>query len=106
MSLWTVTANRLDDGGVAYYRPDQTWTSDLQEAWVGETEEAAAPHIVWAGGQEHLVCDPYRLEVRREGDLVVPLSARERIRAEGPLPTLRRLGYPVELERERRKKAG
>lgn len=107
MSLWTVTANRLADGGVAYLREDREWTSDLQEALVDQERGEAEARVAWAGTQEHLICDPYVLEVQRHEGALVPLSARERIRAEGPAPTLERLGYPLADEAERRqRKAG
>ncbi|MCB9597519.1 MAG: DUF2849 domain-containing protein [Sandaracinaceae bacterium] len=102
MTLWTVTANHLSDGSVAYLRADRAWTQDLQHAWVGATEADAAPLLAWARGQEHLICDPYLLEVSRDAGRVVPLSARERIRAEGPEATLARLGYERRPELQRK----
>jgi len=93
MAHWIVTANRLSDGGVTYLRADHGWTGCLSEAWASEHREAAEARLAWARGQEGVVCDPYLVEVRVEGGRRSPLSARERIRAEGPRPTLERLGY-------------
>lgn len=102
MTLWTVTANHLTDGSVAYLSVDRQWTHDLQRAWVGAAKEEAEPLLAWALEQEHVICDPYLLEVGRDGRVVTPLSARERIRAEGPLATLERLGYAPRVERQRK----
>jgi len=104
MAFWTVTANYLADGGVAYLRADRAWTRDLQRAVAVDSKEALAPLLEWAKSQEQDVCDPYDLELGREADRLVPLSARERIRAEGPEPTLERLGYPVAQEAARRQR--
>jgi len=103
MALWTVTANFLADGGVAYMTADRAWTRDLQQAATVDSKEGLEPLLSWASAQEHDICDPYALELAREADRLVPLSARERIRAEGPEPTLARLGYPVEQEAARRR---
>ncbi len=102
MTLWTVTANRLADGSVAYLSSDRRWTHDLSQAWLGASKDEAEPLLAWAAGEEHVICDPYLLEVAREGSGVAPLSARERIRAEGALATLRRLGYAPREERRRK----
>jgi hypothetical protein len=93
MTHWIVTANRLSDGGVTYLRADHGWTEALSEAWTSEDRDAAEARLAWARGREREVCDPYLVEVRIEDGWASPLSARERIRAEGPRPTLERLGY-------------
>jgi len=90
---WAVTANGLTDGAAVYLRADRLWSSLLAEAWTADSEEAAESVLGWARQQEHVVCDPYVLRLRREGARVVAFSARERTRAEGPGPTLARLGY-------------
>jgi hypothetical protein len=93
MTHWIVTANRLDDGSVTYLRADRSWTGALTQAWTSEDREAAEARLEWARGQERVICDPYLIEVGIEDGRPVPRSARERIRAEGPRPTLERLGY-------------
>lgn len=93
MANWIVTANRLSDGAVVYLRGDRGWTGDLQHARALGDAQAADDLLAWARGQEAVVCDPYLCEVGVEGARLLPLTARERIRAEGPRPTLRRLGY-------------
>lgn len=99
MVVWTVTANRLADGAVMYLRADQLWSGGLDEAWTADEKEVAESRLGWAREQQHVVCDPYVLPLRREGGRVEPVSARERIRAEGPAPTLGRLGHAVLAER-------
>lgn len=93
MAHWIVTANRLSDGAVVYLRGDRGWTGDLQQARALDDTQAADDLLAWAKGQEAVICDPYLCEVGLEGAQLLPLSARERIRAEGPRPTLQRLGY-------------
>jgi hypothetical protein len=92
MAHWIVTANRLLDGGVVYRTAERGWSEALEDAAVGD-EAVAEAELQRARGDEHVICDPYRIDVGLEGGRPVPLSVRERIRAEGPLPTLRRLGY-------------
>ncbi len=89
---WIVTANALADGSVRYLTSARTWTGDLQQAWFGPASAAEAM-LVWSRAQEAVVCDPYILALDRVEERLVPRSQRERIRAEGPRPTLRRLGY-------------
>jgi hypothetical protein len=43
-----------------------------------------------AARQERVVCDPYFFDVRVQRELLEPLSARERIRAQGPSTRVRR----------------
>ncbi|HJL16218.1 MAG TPA: DUF2849 domain-containing protein [Sandaracinaceae bacterium LLY-WYZ-13_1] len=92
MTHWIVTANRLSDGSVAYLGADRGWTSRLEEARRWPEREDADASLAWARHQEHVICDPYVFEVTLEDGRPVPRSARERIRAEGPRPTLERLG--------------
>lgn len=94
MNKWIVTANRLLDGSVVYLSADRQWGADIGLAGVSDAPDDDA--LTWAGTQEHVICDPYALEVRVGEGAPEPLSARERIRAEGPHPTLLRLGYPAE----------
>ena len=101
MNHWIVTANRLSDGGVAYLAADGRWSGDVQRAWRG-VAEAAQRRLEWARGQEAVICDPYVLEVGVVAGALRPLTTRERIRAEGPTPTLQRLGYlPLEQAPQR-----
>ncbi len=108
MHHWTVTSNRLADGSVAYLRSDRVWTDDLQDAWICSEKGAAEPLLEWASAQEHVVCDPYLLAVEYGAEGVVPVSAREKLRAAGPAATLRRLGYGIGRAsvQRRRQRAG
>lgn len=93
MAHFIVTANRLSDGGVVYLGADRRWTPVHAEAWATEDREAADARLAWAKDQERVVCDPYVVDVDWVDGAPAPKSARERIRAEGPTPTLERLGY-------------
>lgn len=89
---WVVTANALMDGGVRYLTPTRAWSPSLQQAWSGPADAADAL-LGWARTDEAVVCDPYVVDVDRVDGALVPRSTREIIRAEGPAPTLVRLGY-------------
>ena len=106
MAHLIVTANRLSDGGVVYLRADRRWTDALAEAWVADGSDDAEATLAWAETQEHAVCDPYLVDVDLVDGVPTPRSARERIRAEGPQPTLRRLGYLTDEQRPRRAAVG
>ena len=99
MAHFIVTANRLADGGVVYLRGDRGWTERHAEAWATEDAAEAEAWLAWATGQERLICDPYVIDVDWVDGVPAPKTARERIRAEGPLPTLERLGYLREAPR-------
>ncbi len=92
--LFVVTANRTDDGSVVYLRADGAWTPRLDEAHALDDACERDRLVAWAAAsQQREVADPYATVVRRDGCSVVPLSARERIRAAGPVPVLRQWGY-------------
>ncbi|MEQ8968086.1 MAG: DUF2849 domain-containing protein [Azospirillaceae bacterium] len=90
MALMIVTANRLGDGVVVYWRGDGAWTAVIDEAATEEgTLKKDGPAFV-ARVQEvdptwrTTVVDPYAMEVVRDGDRLVPARYRERLRALGP----------------------
>ena len=78
-----VTANRLTDGIVVYLASDGSWTEQIAEARVADTEEeikaleAQAAEAV----KDRLVLAVYPMEVALHDGAVDPLSVRERIRA-------------------------
>lgn len=89
MAMQMLTANRLRDGEVVYWRAG-AWSLDLAAADVFEDEtgakralEAAARFVA-----ERVVVNPYLFAVRAEADGLHPIEERERIRAAGP--TIRR----------------
>jgi uncharacterized protein DUF2849 len=88
---WIVTANFLDDGAVAWRRADGTWSRKVAEAGPLPDEATARTYVASAIAREQReVCDPYPIEVELAGGVITPLSARERIRANGPTIRLRR----------------
>ena len=78
-----VTANRLLDGIVVYLAADGSWTEDIAQARVANTEqetktlEAEAAEAVKA----RKVVAVYPMEIALHDGEVDPLSVRERIRA-------------------------
>ncbi len=97
MAKLIVTAQRLSDGRVVYLRQDRSWTQRDAEAWVSEDAGVIDALVEWAKTQTEVVVDPYRIEVQVVGGAIRHLSARERIRAEGPAAVLARFG-PTRLE--------
>lgn len=87
-----VTAQRLSDGRVVYLREDRSWTTVDAEAARGDEAGALEAPMAWARTQTEVVVDPYIIEVDVEGGAIRHMSARERIRAEGPEAVLARFG--------------
>ncbi len=80
-----LTANRLREGDVVYWRGGE-WVASLPEAEMFQDSSAAAGALEAAG--EHvkarLVVNPYLFAVRTEGAAIRPVEEREVIRAAGP----------------------
>lgn len=88
---WVVTGKFTDDGANAWRRADGTWSRRLDEAGLLDDEatgkalaQAAVAH------EQREISDPYVIEVHASGGTIDPLTARERIRANGPTVPLRR----------------
>ena len=77
-----VTANRLRDGIIVYFNKDSGWTADIHEATVAEGEDAdALVAVAEKDAKSNFVVGVYAIEITGDHQ---PLTARERIRAEGP----------------------
>lgn len=86
MSLQLLTANRLIDGEVVYLTAAGGWETRIETARLAAAaDEAAALAAIGAQAvAERVVVGPYLIDVERDGDAIVPLRYRERIRAYGP----------------------
>jgi hypothetical protein len=86
-----VTAKFTDDGSNAWRRADGTWSPRLDDAGLVTDEATAKAQVAStvANEQRH-ISDPYVIEVYAEAGAIDPLTARERIRANGPTIRLRR----------------
>jgi hypothetical protein len=84
-TLQIVTANRLRDGVVVFLTATGEWTSDIARAAVARDGEAATRllGIGTVAAAEHRIVEPYLTAVIEDGDTIVPVSLRERIRAQG-----------------------
>ena len=78
-----ITANRLDTGEVVF-RAGEAWRPRLADAELYATPQAAESAVARAKAEALVVIDPYLIDLRLEGDLPIPLSYRERVRALGP----------------------
>jgi hypothetical protein len=82
---WIVTANFTETGAVAWRRADGTWSRKVQEAGLLDDEASAKAQAARTSATEQReISDPYVIEVQLEGEAIELLSARERIRANGP----------------------
>lgn len=90
---FVVTANRLRDGRVVYLADGQRWTERYDEARATRDPAERDTWLAWARTQESVVCGMYAIEAP-VGPRGRELSARERLRAQGPEDARRRLGYP------------
>lgn len=80
-----LTANRLAPGEVVYWSGPAGWQTDLQRAEV--MEDAAVEDALKAAAEWVRRCEivaPYGFPVRLENGAILPVSAREMIRAKGP----------------------
>lgn len=80
-----LTANRLRDGEVVYWR-DGTWVTRLDEGSVFSDKVLADDALARAAQAvaDRLVVNPYLFAVRRNGISLQPVEEREVIRAAGP----------------------
>ena len=88
---WIVTGKFTDDGANAWRRADGTWSRAIAEA--GLLDDEATGQALAAAAIAHeqrQISDPYVIAVHAAGGTIDPLTARERIRANGPTVPLRR----------------
>jgi hypothetical protein len=80
-----LTANRLRDGEVVYWKGG-SWVTALVEAEIFAEKPAAEAALKAADRAvaDRLVVNPYLFEIRREQGVVRPIEEREIIRAAGP----------------------
>jgi hypothetical protein len=87
---WVVTANFTADGSVAYLHANGEFGHKLSEAQVYATKDEAEAARQTILGAERIVSDPYLTEVGIAPQGLDALSARERIREQGPSVRVRR----------------
>lgn len=87
---FVITGNRTQEGSVVYLAADGSWAAKLQEAeaFADAAQADARLHIVAAA--QAVVTEPYRFEAARTAEGILPISAREELRAQGPSTRLRR----------------
>ncbi|MDB4955693.1 MAG: nitrite reductase [Myxococcales bacterium] len=88
---WIVTGNFTADGAVAWRRADGTWSRQIADAGL-LADEATAKQLAAAASaaEQREISDPYGIEVYADGKTIDPLTARQRIRANGPTTPIRR----------------
>lgn len=87
---WIVTGNFTEDGAVAWRRADGTWSRKIADAGLVDEPTATSQSAAARSTEQRLICDPYGVEVAVEAGVIDPLTARQRIRANGPTIQLRR----------------
>ena len=81
-----ITANFLTDGVTVYLTADNGWTEKLSEArFFADPAETETPMKKAADDvARRVIVDPYVMDAELGKDGPLPVSARERIRANGP----------------------
>lgn len=88
---WVLSAALTDTGAPVYLDPHGAWTRKLTDAQALDSEQAVAELVARAEQKEQrTVCDPYSFEAVLVDGVPTPLSARERIRRDGPSTRVRR----------------
>jgi sulfite reductase (NADPH) hemoprotein beta-component len=85
-----VTARLLADGAPAYLDGTGAWSRSLRDAVVLPAAEGEKVAKERSQTDQRVVCDPYAFKVEVRGGEIDPLTARERIRANGPTIRMRR----------------
>lgn len=85
LPLQALTANRLRDGEVVYWR-DGAWDETFVTAEVFATKEEADAALARAGAdvKARLIVSPYLFPVRFEAERLRAVEEREIVRSEGP----------------------
>lgn len=78
-----LTANRLADGEVVFWKHDQ-WVERFADAQLFADEDLALAAEAHGKNQPTVVVDAYLIDLMDSEGLWAPLSYRERIRALGP----------------------
>jgi hypothetical protein len=81
---WIVTGNLTADGAVAYLKADRGFGRKVEDAQIFPTKEEAEAARLLLAKQEAVISDPYLTEIAETGGKLDLLSARERIRSQGP----------------------
>ena len=84
-----VTANRAWDGAVIYRTAAQGWATDLSEAAVVSTADAARALLAESVADDLGAIGPYIAPVELDNGAIKPGNLRERIRAQGVTIDLR-----------------
>ena len=82
-----ITANRLIEGNVVYLDENDCWSDHLANAATLSSEQQVQTKLIIAADYvaRQVVLDPYAVEIDCNGPgELVPVRARERIRASGP----------------------
>ncbi|MEJ7598527.1 MAG: DUF2849 domain-containing protein [Kofleriaceae bacterium] len=88
---WVVTAKFTEDGSNSWRRADGSWSRQIAEAGLLVDEASATALAATARVTEQReISDPYVIAVYASTESIDPLSARERIRANGPTIRVRR----------------
>jgi hypothetical protein len=81
---WIVTANFTVDGAVGYFTAARSFSRHVSDALLFASKEEAEAARLEAVRAEAVVSDPYLMEVVENDGKLDLLSARERIRSQGP----------------------
>jgi MFS family permease len=89
-ACFVITGSLTHEGTVVYLAADGSWAAKLQQAETFADAEQADTRLDIVKAAEAVVTEPYHFKAARTADGILPLSAREELRSQGPSTRLRR----------------
>jgi len=89
-SCFVITGSLTLEGSVAYLDSEGSWAQGLEKAHVFNDSETAEQRLAEVRKAESTITEPYVFPAEMRNGEIRPLSAREKLRAEGPSTRLRR----------------
>ena len=89
-TCFLITGSLTLKGTVVYLDEAGNWVEKLENAVVFASEAAGEDRLSKVKASEAVITEPYTFVAERVAGQLVPTSAREKLRAEGPSTRLRR----------------
>jgi hypothetical protein len=89
-SCFVITGSLTLAGSVAYLDANGEWAETIANAMTFPDSTAAEGRLDEVRKAESVITEPYIFPAEMDGAQLIPISAREKLRAEGPSTRLRR----------------
>ena len=89
-SCFVITGSLTLEGSVAYLDAEGAWANSLDQAVTFPDAEAAEQRLAEVRKAEAIITEPYVFPAAINDGQLTPLSAKEKLRADGPSTRLRR----------------